>query len=133
MTPPPDGAMAREASSLSRYLVGEEASPVLAARYAAAVARLCPAESAALRAARARPSRLPYLDAGCALLRPADPLRQRVLVMAAVLEASPDHVDRFLPRDPGRAVLLLQLAAVGLRAVWHSLLGALIVARLPRP
>ena len=43
------------------------------------------------------PRLLGIIDGGLALRRPRSVVRQRLLLMAAILEASPDHADRFLP------------------------------------
>ncbi len=42
--------------------------------------------------------RMAWADAGLALVRPSSVLRRKLLVMVAILEASPDFADQFLPR-----------------------------------
>jgi hypothetical protein len=66
------------------------------------------------------------LDAAAALLDPGGQLRSRVLVMAALLEATTAHADDFLPRTLSVPALLWRLAVSGTLAVAHALLGVLL-------
>ena len=50
--------------------------------------------------------------------------------MAAVLEAAPDHSDRFEAASPGRASALARLSVLGLRSVFKIKLGLVIYAFL---
>ena len=114
----------REASVLARYLIGEEPRPEEAVRYALAI------EAAALPLERERdrrlwalamrtPSALGFVDAGLALTDPYSPVRQRVCLMLAVLEASPAHTRHFLSAAYPRAALLglgLRMAGAALRS-----------------
>lgn len=40
---------------------------------------------------------LPFLDAACAILQPHSLLRKKILLMVAILEASPHYTKHFLP------------------------------------
>ena len=66
------------------------------------------------------------LDAACGLLRPAGLLRSKLLIMAAILEASPAHAADFLPRSLGTVALLVHLAALGAMAVGRVCAGLLL-------
>lgn len=115
---------------LGRYLLGKTPSPELQARYAEALRTIegaRPARSAALETVRAKPWTLPYLDAACGFFRPDDPLRKRLLLAAAILEATPDHADDFLPRRHSRAMLLALLAWNGLRAALKLAVGVVLL------
>lgn len=126
-------AAAAEADLFSRYLLGADPAPELADRYARACDRLFPtppsAPDAALVAFALRhPRLLPALDSAAAILRPGSLLRRKILVMAAILEATPSGADHFLPRPHtrmGLAFLLLRTTAsaaanlaVGVPALW---------------
>jgi hypothetical protein len=103
-----------EARAFGRYLVGTEPTPAEVDRYAAAVAaRIARAPDAVVRAARAVPALVGPLDAAAAFVDPEHQLRQRLLVLLAILEASPEHAERFLPRDWPFAAI----AALGVRLV----------------
>lgn len=89
----------REARSFARYLIGAEPTTDEEARYADATAdRIAQHADVVVRAARAVPLLTGPLDAAAALLEPDHQLRQRLLLLTAILEASPHHADRFLPR-----------------------------------
>lgn len=113
-----------------RYLLGRTPSTELQARYAEALRLLSNREletSAALRLATRRPWMLPFLDAACGWVRPRDPLRRRLLLAAAILEATPEHAHDFLPQQRSRAAILLLLAWKGLTASGKLVVGMLLL------
>lgn len=124
--PTDPGSGRREARLFGRYLVGEEPGEPFVDRYlAAADALLSSSPGPVVRFALRRPRTLPLLDAASAVVRPRGPLRSRLLVMAAVLEASPAYADRFLPQPAGSVRQIVDVAAAGAA-------GALkVVAGLP--
>lgn len=112
--PTDDGAGRREARLFGRYLVGEEPGEPFVERYlAAADALLSSSPGPVVRFALRRPWTLPLLDAASAVVRPRGPLRSRLLVMAAVLEASPAYADLFLPRPAGAVRQVVDVVAAG--------------------
>lgn len=121
-----------EARVFGRYLIGQIPPPELIARYVAAVRELFTAPASASDAAQVafacrHPAALPFLDAAAGLRHPGGLLRSKLLVMSAVLEASPAFADEYLPRTPGRLALLAQLALHGSAAVLQALLGLLLL------
>ncbi len=127
----PSDADLDDARRIARHLVGEEPRPGVCARWLEAL------EVAAAPLARERDRRLwalarrpgPWLglvDAGLALTDPHSPVRQRLCLMLAILEASPAHVGRFLERDLS-PVAFLPLAARGVLAGARSAAGLLVV------
>ena len=126
-----DAALEDEARIFGRYLVGGTPEPALVARYCAASRALWPAPPGARDAAlldfvRRRPWSVGPLDAAAALLDPGGLLRSKVLVMSALLEATPSHADDFLPRPVPAPALLWRLAASGTAAVAQAVFGVLL-------
>jgi NADH dehydrogenase len=108
------------------YMLGSVPPPELIDRYAAAsLAILGEGSDPEIRFVLRHPGALPFVDAASGILRPRSRLRQKLLIMAAVLEATPRYADFFL-RDPEPPPRLLAALA------WHALTGGLrIVAGIP--
>jgi hypothetical protein len=129
-----DGDSAVEARIFARYLVGRDASPAHVERFVAASRThfpgpLAPDDAALLAWVRRHPWSIGPLDAACGLARPGGALRNRVLLMAAVLEATPEFADHFLPHHLGPLALVARVGVAGALAV-TSALGGLLLLRL---
>src|SRR5687768_13460011 len=129
-------ATAREAVVFARYLLDREPPEDLINRYVAASEQVFPSEpsggDAALLAFVARnPAALPYVDAAAGFLRPGSLLRKKILLMAAILEASVRYSTEFLAPPPGRLRTVLSLAWYSLSAALKFAIGALILAVVP--
>lgn len=112
----------RAAYLLARYLVGAAADE----RETALFLRACEHAPLTTDAERrqwatllARPWAIGMLDAGLAWVAPDGALRHRVLLMLAILEASPRHAARFLPGPFGPLGCL--------RMGWDTALGGVRV------
>ena len=71
---------------------------------------------------------LGFVDAALALVDPYSPVRHRVYLMLAVLEASPAHARRFEPRETPAFVAALRLGARGTVGLLRTTIGlALLV------
>ena len=132
-----DEARTVEARIFTRYLVGRDPTPALIERYVAASRTHFPdtpppEDAAVLAWARAHPWSTGLLDAAAALLRPAGPLRNRVLLMAAILETTPEFADAFLPRQVGPLALVVRVGLAGVVAVANTLVGALLYKAVVR-
>ena len=122
-----------EARAFGRYLVGRTPPVELVARYRAAnetlFTEVVTGEDAAIVAyARRHPWSVGPLDAATGLFRPGTALRNKILVMAAILEATPAFADEFLLPPVRPLALALRVAGLGLAAVGRTLFG---VALLP--
>lgn len=132
-----DGDLEVEARAFGRYLVGRVPPPELIARYREASRALFPApvagrDAAVLGFARRHAWSVAFLDAAAAFLQPGGMLRNRILLMAAILEASPEFADEFLPRQAPAWSLLLRVAGLGLLAAVRALAGTVILAAASR-
>jgi hypothetical protein len=133
---PDDTQLENEARLFTRYLVGREAHK-LVARYRDASRALFyqpanAAETAVVAYVHRHPWSLPFLEAASALLRPGSLLRNKVLMMGAILETSAAIAEEFLPRNVSLAGLVLRVLAGGTAAVVRTLLGAPLLAAASR-
>ena len=138
--PPETGeaaALELEARVFGRYLVGRVPPGELVDRYRAASTTLFGTlvggpDAAIIAFARRHPWSVPFLDAGAAIVRPAGLLRSKILVMSAILEASPAFADEFLPRNVPLAGLALRVVGLGMWAVARAIVGAALHAAVSR-
>lgn len=122
----------REARLFARYLVDGEGLGEHHERYHKAIGTLGIGEGRFVPLVRRRPFLLGIMDAGCGIVRPSDPLRQRLLVMAAVLEASPHGTEKFLSQPRFFRPLLLLCLAKGFLAGLKAVVGVPLVLLLGR-
>jgi hypothetical protein len=118
-----------EFALFSRYICGAPLRRELAERYASACSRLLAdaPDSKVLPVVLSRPWLLGPLDAGCGLLRPSEPFRQRLLIAAAILETTPEFGGAFLPRTHSRLGLIATLGWNGFRWVVNAVIGIVIL------
>jgi hypothetical protein len=129
--------LAAEARLFGRYLVGREPEPAVVERYVAAnrtlfTEPLASEDAAALAFVQAHPWSVGMLDGASGLLRPGGALRSKILVMAAILETTPEHADEFLPRQVGPVALMVKVGAAGVRAVAEAIAGAVLLRTVAR-
>ena len=120
-----------EARAFARYLVGRTPPAEIVERYRAADATLFATPPAAVDASlvafvRRHPWSVWFLDPAVGLLRPGSLLRNKVLVMAAILETSPAFADEFLSRPVHPVVLALRVIGLGTLAVLRAGLGMVL-------
>jgi hypothetical protein len=114
-----------DARRLARHLIGEEPTPEEASRWVEAVrirgaALTTPRDRRLWAIAMQHPWLLGPADAGLAFVDPYSPVRHRILLMLAILEASPAHHRHFLAAPWPRIALL----GLGLRAALAALRAA---------
>ena len=119
-----------EARVISHYLIGAEPSEQSIALYVNAIrAESSPpshSDRKLIAVAHKRPGFLGLLDAGLALLRPQALLRRRIYLMFAILEATPEHHQRFLPVNRPRRYVIA-LIARALAGIGKAIVGAGLV------
>lgn len=111
-----------EGRVLGRYIMGAEPPGALVDRYAQAHAHLpleplAGGDRAMIEAAFNHVWMLGPLDAACALRRPHCTLRRKVMVMCAIVEASPEGARLFMPKGRAGVMALLRTFA---RAGWAT-------------
>ena len=91
----------RESRVFARYVLGHDATQRAIMLYERAVEELegpfSDRDHAIARYAANHPWSIGALDGALALTQPASLLHQKLLLMAAILEAQPEHCDAFLP------------------------------------
>lgn len=109
---------------IGRYLLGVVPSPKLTERYVAAHRFLdLDSEEPELRFLHRNPRLLPFLDAAAGVLRPRSSLRKKVFLLAAILEATPEHAGFFLQKPAGLWFVLGTLLWQGSRSAAKLLVG----------
>lgn len=121
----------KECRIITRYLVGQPPSREIEQRYVDGAAILPVAEATSEDVAVAdfafrHPRALPYLDAALGLIRPHSLLRSKLLLMVAILEASPDHCGVFLPRDVSALRFWVDMARYGVSSAARALIGLVL-------
>ena len=130
--------MDSEAELVGRCLDGDRAAfGALVERYREAnrilLGGTAPVSDAAVIAfARRHPWSIPFLDGAAGLVRPGSLLRNKILVMAAVLEASPAFAEEFLSRTVHPVSLVLRVLGLATLAVVRAAVGVLVYAAATR-
>jgi hypothetical protein len=133
-----DSVLEHEARTFARYLLGRELdrrplSDELVERYVRALGALAEEPSRAdrvLTLARRVPRMLPWLDAGSALFRREAPIRHRLLIMTAILEASPEFVDHFISEESRLGGVSKTLLVAGLKTALMAPVGGALLLLL---
>ncbi len=125
-----------EAVVFGRYLVDREPSEALIDRYARANERLFGApghdDRVVLEFAVKHPWSLPMLDAAAGLTAAGSLLRKKLLVMTAIVETTPELVDRTNQQAVGLPRLAVRVGLAGARATLHVVTGLALTAVLRR-
>ena len=121
-------ALEKEATLFSSYLVSREASPQAVRLYANAMNNSEPSDSdkKILHFMTKHKSSIGFIDAGLVITNPTSEVRRRLYVMTAILEASTEHQDLFLPkkRSPWYVFAVMY---TGIRAVMKAIFGILLL------
>lgn len=119
-------ALRREAEIFGHYILGGAPSAAVVELYASANAKLDGLVAAAadpvVRFALRHPWSIGLLDGALAFRDRDAPLRQRLLVMFAILETQPIYSERFLPRSH-TPMDVGQVAVHAVRVVANAVLG----------
>ena len=132
-----NGILEDEARVFARYLLHREPPGDLIARYVTAIRTLFPrtlepTDQVVVDFVRRHPWSLPFIDSAAALFQPGSVLRRKILVFAAILEASPRFVDDFLPQRTAVIECIGKLVAIGAVAVFKVAIGGVLLTLLRR-
>lgn len=128
------GSAELEAQIFTKYLVKKPATPAVIVLYKQAVRNgdiISKNDRKLLTFMVQHPRLVSLVDAGLVLYRPQSEARRRAYLMLAILEASPDYYDDFLPKQRS-FIYPLFIGYSGLRAVAKSLFGVVLVRVVAR-
>ena len=119
---------AHEAEVFARYLIHRQASPQAVQIYTDSLRSSQPnaADQKLLQFMIKHPRLIGLIDAGLVFHNPTSEARRRLYVMLAILEASPENSDLFLPKQR-RPLYIFFVIYAGVRAVIKAVLGLLLV------
>ncbi|MDB5184913.1 MAG: hypothetical protein JWN38_721 [Candidatus Saccharibacteria bacterium] len=127
-----DDQLTLQAQRFAQYLVHADPTPHAIQLYRQALAQKVPLDAKDTRLLALvdrHPSLLGLVDAALPLLKPYSEVRRRLYLMLAILEASPEYYQSFVPLErPPLYFLVVGLACV--RAVCKTILGMLLVVAL---
>lgn len=125
-----------EALVFGRYLVERDPSEELVDRYRRANEHLFGSpgneDRVTIEFAVRHPWSLPMLDAAAGLTNTAPLLRKKLLVMTAIVETTPELVDRTQQEAVGLPRLALRVGLAGARTAFHVATGLALSALLRR-
>ena len=125
-----DQALLREAALIARYLLGIALGSELQIRYAKAIERLKiqldQEELRLWRIIERHPKTLRMIDGGLAIIKPHGGIRRKIYTMLAILETSPEHCSRFLPKT-WTVFDAFKFIAIGASAGVTTFLGLILI------
>lgn len=120
-----------EAKIFGAYIVGAIPSQDIITRYihiaTSSPPPLTTQDKAIISFIYRHPGLLGAIDAYAAFFRPESEIRRRLFIMFAVLEATPEYADKFLPKDRG-FLSFLTIFGVSLRAFFRLVMGCVVMA-----
>ena len=120
----------KEAQVIATYLLGKKANGQVINLYQQAMQVLelnyINKDRKILQLLMKRRYLLPYLDAGLAILRPNSVVRQKILVMSAIIETQYQYASLFLNQKLS-CFYLFTIAWVGTRSILKAILGIILV------
>lgn len=125
-----------EAITFGRYLVDRDPSEDLIARYIRANEVLfepgSAADHAVLDFARQHPWSIAMLDASSGVIGGNSLLRKKLLLMTAIVETTPELVERTEPTSVDLPRLALRVGTAGVRTVFNVVSGLVLQTMLRR-
>jgi hypothetical protein len=121
-------ALLREGADIARYLTGTSTPVEVLDRYVEAHRIIfsdepTQSERSAVAFIRRHPAAIPYVDAACSLLHPHGLLRNKILLMVALIETTPHFADMFFPEPLSKTSALIRIAGCGLRGIMNTIIG----------
>jgi hypothetical protein len=120
--------LANEARLFTRYLIHRDANPQAIRLYEAAMSdsKLDNTDKKLLNFMVSHPGSIGFVDAGLVFHNSTSEARRRLYVMFAIIEASPEYYDFFLPKKRSPFYILV-IVYSGIRAIIKAGLGLLLV------
>jgi hypothetical protein len=120
----------REAEILSQYLIGQLPAEKEKMLYADAMQKLdisfSHAEEKQWRFLMKNKLLIPFIDSALAVKNPSSSIRRKIFIMLAILEASPNYTEYFLPKKHS-PIYMVKIFFVGIRAITRRILGLFLL------
>jgi len=125
-----DEGLSKEAHLIGTYLLNKNLDEKVIKLYVQAMQATdfsyLPKDRKILRLLSKRGFLLPYIDAGLAILFPNSVIRQKILIMTAIIETQPQYSHLFLNKKRNFFYLFI-IGWVGMRSILKAILGVLLV------
>jgi len=120
-----------ECQRITHYLLGKRPPHDLVQRYIEAngilfSGEISSSDRAIVAFVQRNPWSLPYLDAVLSILSPGCLLRNKILLMVAILESTPQFVDAFTSEPFSILQFLCRMAGYGISSVFKFSIGILV-------
>lgn len=123
-------SLSDEANLIANYLIGMRPNDRVKARYEDAIhtlnVELDGVDGRLWKIVTRFPFSFRIIDGGLAIVRPTSSIRRKVLIMLALLEASPEYCEYFLPRGFG-PLYALNIVLTGARAALAAIIGYIVL------
>ena len=128
----------REAFLIASYLLHRQPTDVVIERYISGVQILFkaptdPAEGKIFSIIRNHPAMLQYFDAVSAVFFPKNLLRNKLLLMVAIIETTPEYCDEFFTTPFSKTGFFLEILSTALKSAWHIIIGLLLMLWVRTP
>ena len=128
-----DLRLQREALMIGKYLLGKVPVEPVIERYILGAKTLFRDLPQSLEIEievflRRHPGTLPFLDAACALFYPKRLLRNKIILMVALTEATPEYCDEFFPSTFSKLSFLWTTITLGVTTIVNAAVGGILLA-----
>ena len=128
-----ESAFTSEAILLGRYLLSASPKQFVIERYCEAVVKKKPAfgndDIKLWTFLKKNTWAIGIIDAGLAIIKPQCGIRNKILLMLAIIEATPDYSHLFLPKNRS-FFYFLTIVFVGFRSVVKAVIGCVVITLL---
>jgi len=127
-----DASLIKEAEIFGKYIIGIPINDEVIEFYCQSLKDTkieeTPKQTELLNRCIKNPRLIPYYDAALSILKPEHLIKKRLMRMFAILETRTEYTELFLGRKFSK-FYMLKIAWTGIRAVFKTLIGIIIIPR----